>query len=174
MIILQCFACGLDFKVPNYRVGRPMGDPKYCSSKCYNLYRSTHKNPSNRPPSSCHPDRPLAAHGLCQPCYAKKHAQENREAYQIASRKHVFKKSYGMTTEDYDVMVTRQNGLCAICGKPPKEDLRTSSRLHVDHNKVTGKVRELLCGEHNRGLGLFSEDPKLLQKAIEYLNKHDK
>lgn len=45
---------------------------------------------------------------------------------------------YGITVQDYDLMLELQKGRCAICGEE-------CSLLHVDHDHVTGKVRGLLC-----------------------------
>jgi hypothetical protein len=70
---------------------------------------------------------------------------------------------YGITSDDYAKMFVKQNGVCAICGKKP--DLK----LHVDHCHKTKKVRGLLCGNCNRGLGLFKDEVESLEKAIQYL-----
>ncbi len=77
------------------------------------------------------------------------------------------KARYGITLEQYEAMFIAQQGRCAICNR---ED---SNRLHVDHNHTSGKVRSLLCGSCNRGIGMFAEDVKLLEKAIKYLKKAD-
>lgn len=58
---------------------------------------------------------------------------------------------------------------CAICGGTNRK-----YRLSVDHDHVTGVLRELLCGKCNKGLGLFRDDPILLHKAAMYLLKHRK
>jgi len=58
-----------------------------------------------------------------------------------SARERYLQKKYGLTLTDYDGMLTRQDGLCAICRKPPKK-----IRLAVDHDHKTGKVRGLLCG----------------------------
>lgn len=68
-----------------------------------------------------------------------------------------------MTPERYKVVLTEQAGVCAICKRP---DTRA---LAVDHSHQTGKVRGLLCGNCNRGLGMFADDPARLAGAISYL-----
>ena len=41
--------------------------------------------------------------------------------------------------------------------------------LVIDHNHKTGKVRGLLCGSCNTGIGLLKDSPDVLDAAIEYL-----
>jgi hypothetical protein len=72
-------------------------------------------------------------------------------------------KSYGLTVEDYDRMLARQGGTCAICLKTPEH------RLCVDHCHDTRIVRKLLCRKCNTGLGLFDHDPERLRRAADYL-----
>lgn len=75
---------------------------------------------------------------------------------------------YGITPEEYESMEKNQSGLCAICGGPPAGRW---SRLHVDHDHGTGEVRGLLCFSCNTLLGCAKDDPRILEKAIEYLAK---
>lgn len=80
---------------------------------------------------------------------------------------------YGLTVERHDEMLAEQNGLCAICGKPPNPNgVRAASRLHADHDHMTGKVRALLCNSCNNGIGRFKDDPALLRAAAEYIERH--
>jgi hypothetical protein len=73
-------------------------------------------------------------------------------------------RSYGITVEDYDQMLESQGGGCYICGVGP-----SSRALDIDHDHRTGKVRGLLCSNHNRALGLLGDDPDLLLAAHTYL-----
>lgn len=77
---------------------------------------------------------------------------------------------YGITIHEYDELLMKQNGVCAICGKPETHIQYGKFRpLSVDHDHATGKVRGLLCTGCNRGIGFLRDDPKLLNKAAEYL-----
>lgn len=67
--------------------------------------------------------------------------------------------------DDFDAMVMRQEGRCAIC--------RTGEeKLHVDHDHETGKVRALLCSYCNRGLGQFRDRIPVILAAADYLRLH--
>ena len=66
-----------------------------------------------------------------------------------------------MTPEDYDAMLARQNGVCAIC--------KTGGcKLIIDHSHKTNAVRGLLCNACNLGLGNFGDDPGSLRMAADY------
>ncbi|WP_230380692.1 endonuclease domain-containing protein [Helicobacter pylori] len=43
-----------------------------------------------------------------------------------------------------------------------------------DHNHDTGQGREWICDSCNTGLGRFKDNPKFLEKVIEYLKKYEK
>ena len=75
---------------------------------------------------------------------------------------------YGIDVADYERMLEEQNGGCYICGKKPTD----KRALDIDHDHTTGKVRGLLCSNHNRGIGLLDDDISLLAKAIQYLARH--
>lgn len=79
-----------------------------------------------------------------------------------------YKKDFGISIEDYEDMLISQKGNCAICGLKEK----SGCRLSVDHDHKTKKVRGLLCGNCNRGIGLFKDDPFMLDLAFMYLNEH--
>lgn len=73
-----------------------------------------------------------------------------------------------MTMEEYDIRLKAQGGACAVCRRAPAVD----ELLHVDHDHVTGKIRDLLCFGCNAGLGNMNDNPKLLRIAADYLDFH--
>jgi hypothetical protein len=80
---------------------------------------------------------------------------------------------YGLTPSDLVAKLTAQGGRCMICRKPPNPvGVRAASRLHVDHDHVTGKNRDLLCNGCNRGIGYLMDDPSLLRAAADYIERH--
>jgi hypothetical protein len=79
-------------------------------------------------------------------------------------RSHMLRRTYGITSADYDALVLRQGGCCAICGTDkPKGH---GSRLHVDHDHITGRVRGLLCHLCNTRLAWYE---RLGKQVTEYL-----
>lgn len=127
--------------------------------------------PYNPIKPTCHPDRKHHAKGLCQNCYHKSpNPRKYREGYAAEkSRRDRLKHFYGLTEDDYNAMNTKQQGLCAICGQPPRGNMKN---LSVDHDHVTGKVRGLLCITCNRAVG-YLENTEWRQKAEEYLRAPD-
>lgn len=87
--------------------------------------------------------------------------EENR---QKASERRLVR-LYGLSREALDVLLQTQGGRCAIC----RNELR--GYWHVDHDHVTERVRGLLCGGCNVGLGRFRDNPEALIAAAAYLRK---
>ncbi len=73
---------------------------------------------------------------------------------------------YGITEEQYDILLQVQKFKCAICGQLP-----VKKRLAVGHDHDTGRVRGLLCHNCNTGLGMFKDSPARLLRAIKYLTR---
>ncbi len=74
------------------------------------------------------------------------------------------KRKYGISYEDYLAMVLARKGLCEICG--------IEKKLYVDHCHKTSKIRGLLCLNCNAGIGNLRDSISLLEKALNYLQKH--
>lgn len=86
-----------------------------------------------------------------------------------ASQKKALPRKYGITMEDYESMVERQGGRCAICLSDNPG--RTKSVWCIDHDHETGQVRGLLCGDCNTGIALLKENLANFTRAQVYLEK---
>ena len=113
------------------------------------------------------------AQKACAKAYYEKNKdkkKEYREANPQVIKGNKLRSKYGIELEDYNDMFVLQNGKCAICGKHQTE---LKKALHIDHCHSTGKIRGLLCGNCNRGIGMLNDDIENLKCAILYLNKRN-
>lgn len=78
-------------------------------------------------------------------------------------------KKYGLTFEQYEAVMLKQNNKCKICGT--EVDMTT---VAIDHCHSNGHIRGFLCGTCNSGLGFFKDNTDYLRTAIEYLNNNGK
>ncbi|MEU6552105.1 endonuclease VII domain-containing protein [Streptomyces sp. NPDC046915] len=95
---------------------------------------------------------------------------KERSASGRARAEHLWKK-YGITPEEYDQLLAAQGGGCALCGVKPEELTTGKYRtyLHVDHCHDSGRVRGLLCPDHNLLLGRFGDSPEMFRRVLNYL-----
>lgn len=179
--------------------GRPHQAKGYCSAHRQQLQRGVPLGPvkTSRPAGSTLV-RDAEGNKLCVHCFQWKpeseyHAGTNRaldglkvwcKSCTLAyGREHaswvVMKRQFGITKEQYEGIVARQGGRCAIeaCGT---EKPGGKGRWHVDHDHACcpgrtscGKcVRGLLCARCNLGLGYFQDDKEFLLSAAAYLEDH--
>jgi len=91
-------------------------------------------------------------------------------------RRYDLNRRYGITLEKYENMWVFQDGKCAICDRKLSKK-RTVGRQPdtacVDHCHKTKEVRAILCNMCNGAIGAFNEDPEVLKRAIDYLEKHN-
>lgn len=100
----------------------------------------------------------------------KKRQKEYTKAKPITVRANYLKNKFGITIEEYEKMLKKQNGACAICKKPETTICKgTLRRLSVDHCHKTGRIRGLLCNRCNTSLGRINEDIDILKASIVYL-----
>lgn len=99
----------------------------------------------------------------CHKIFAQKYRLDNLDS----ERNNHYIRKYNLTLDEYKELYKIQKGRCALCEKE-------CDKLDVDHNHKTGEVRELLCDKCNTSIGMFNDDVIKLQKAIDYLLKHDK
>jgi hypothetical protein len=89
------------------------------------------------------------------------------ESYSQKERDRRIQSLYDISSEDYNALLEKQNGECAICytTNPGRAD----QHFCIDHDHETGRVRGLLCVSCNRALGLFQDDTTILHRASQYL-----
>lgn len=97
----------------------------------------------------------------------RKQADFRRRDYRAGE--HLFR-TYGLTKSEYTNLLTKQQGLCAICKREESGVLRGSKRrMGVDHNHKTGRIRGLLCDDCNTGIARLQESPEILRIAARYV-----
>lgn len=182
-MVLACSTCGKEFKRSPSRFAASKS--VYCSQTCYHatgvaakreIMRAAARDPI---PAECHPGKKHYAWGLCEQCYirayrrqehiraqsARAHKRKTEKLSTEEKRRVHLKSRYKMTLEQFGQMVLGQEGQCAICERVP-------NRLFVDHNHTTKEVRGLLCHHCNVGISLLRENPRIFQKALDYLSKY--
>lgn len=110
----------------------------------------------------------------CSECHREacyKYRRENKAEFKRKSRAKTLKYIHGITEEEYNEMLQKQDNKCAICadhidelGKPV---------FDVDHNHSTGKVRGLLCRCCNLGIGKLKDSALVCHNAFQYLMLND-
>ena len=117
---------------------------------------------------------PDGFHSICRECknaqarekYHEGNVEERPKGFD--ARKNHLKKTYGITLEQYNSLLEKQDYCCAVCGKHQDEEKK---RLSVDHNHYTGEIRGLLCTMCNyRHVGRH-RDSSLLRRIADYLDE---
>lgn len=108
----------------------------------------------------------------CKQCVRDERLQNLRK-----HRDQELRRRFGIGLDDYEELLERQGGGCAICGAVVSLDGRS---LAVDHDhaccpgrgRCCGRcVRGVLCVGCNTGLGSFRDEPALLLAAVAYLQR---
>ena len=116
------------------------------------------------------PGKPVSQCTACRVAYNKSYREQNRDRVLEIERKSRLKNTYGITPEQYNDLLLRQNGRCAICAA--KKPGGRTKMFFIDHCHTSGQVRGLLCMRCNTGLGLFLDSQKFLLNAISYLKEY--
>lgn len=102
--------------------------------------------------------------------FADELRRAERESRRRLVKDRTLRRLYGITLEQYERMLTAQDGVCAICHMP--ETTKFGQHLAVDHDHATGKIRALLCMRCNTTLGVLRDNPELAERLLEYLELH--
>lgn len=103
---------------------------------------------------------------ICKACLMETNAERNEKPDAAHKRRQQHLRGlYGITAEEYELLLRAQGGVCAVCKKPPRK-----RRLSVDHDHVTMRVRGLLCNYCNLRIIGKARDAELYRQAAEYLS----
>ena len=112
---------------------------------------------------------PDGRHYYCKECqkeraraYRTANIEVCRARVRLASKQHRRRWTYGITNDEYDLMLKKQKGMCPICVKPMK-------RPSIDHCHATGVFRGILCRHCNSSLSVFEHDTEAVFRLIDYL-----
>lgn len=165
--VKRCRTCQVDLPVASFLVGHPTcvdcealhaRSEKQCT-KCWTVkpFASFHKRP----------DRKLGLGAACKECRAAYsrtlNAHPDKRARNQANK---LQYRYGTTPAEYVAMRDAQQGCCAIC------ETQADDTLHVDHCHESGRIRQLLCRQCNALLGNCRDNPAILHRALNYLERH--
>ena len=164
-VIKKCPKCGESKNSSEYYRGKTkLGLASYCKSclkkvnakkylenKVEHNLRSTAWQKNNR-------EQALAIHRR----WRLKNGPEEKEARLL--------RMYGIDFSEYNRMLMEQENKCPIM----RHDFSTGRYgKNVDHDHKTGFVRGILCGKHNRSIGLFSDSAQELRSAATYLEQNN-
>lgn len=96
----------------------------------------------------------------------KQWAEANPDKVIAASRRRQLK-LFNLTEKDYQSLLHKQQGKCAICDTVFPGG--AGKNFAVDHCHETGLIRGLLCFACNTGIGKLKDNAELLIKAAQYL-----
>jgi hypothetical protein len=113
----------------------------------------------------------------CKKCTSER-AGATRD--KLSQRDWQLTRNYGITVNEYEVLLNAKNENCWICGNPKPPN---GKRLAVDHKHEKGekrrnprekraRVRGLLCWQCNGAIGKFKDNPALMRKAADYIESN--
>lgn len=109
----------------------------------------------------------------CKECHRKhksNHKKIDRKIDPSKYKARKLKERYGISLEDYNNLLEKQEHKCIICEKHESE---FGVSLAVDHCHKTGIVRGLLCFKCNTRVGHVETNPKEFSRIFQYLISHE-
>jgi hypothetical protein len=96
----------------------------------------------------------------------RRRARQRTPEFKVSKRNSRFKNLYGITLEEYEALLAKQGGHCALCSARAETN---GWMLTVDHDHQTKRVRGVLCRKHNAALGALGDTAEALRLALAYL-----
>jgi hypothetical protein len=90
--------------------------------------------------------------------------------YEVYGRDAHYRRSYGVSQNQYNQMVLQQNNKCKVCESQAGEG--QFARLVVDHCHKNKEFRGLICQSCNMALGNAKDNPEILRKLADYLDDY--
>lgn len=104
---------------------------------------------------------------------APSHLYCSAECKKAGEENAYYMRNYGIPRHVVKSMLEEQEHLCAICGGEGFVMANCGTyKLVVDHCHATGTVRQMLCHNCNRALGLLQDDPERIRRAATYIEVH--
>jgi hypothetical protein len=184
----SCCRCKKIKDIEMFSVGKSRIDGRQSACKeCHRKYYVEHQEEIKIRAAEWSKNNKYAA-AITKKAYYQRHREEWKakasdraktrpDRTRVIQRRCHIKRRFGLTLERFESMLEEQNYSCAVCAcKTPGGQ----GSWHVDHDhsccdkvKTCGKcVRGILCVRCNSGLGLFKDSTILLDRAMEYLRKH--
>lgn len=158
----QCYDCKSEYYTVS-QTSAPMSNKRYSR-----VSAGLDKDKQCR---SCNKVLPIDCFGFRETgsIYRRSSCRECLNRKRSDAQLHKVLSDHGMTHAEYEEMLARQAGACAICGVQ-----HTGNRkrvFNIDHCHKTGIVRGLLCDKCNLGIGHF-DDADSLEAAAAYVRRH--
>jgi len=99
--------------------------------------------------------------------WVRKDNLKNPEKWKSRRRQYCLKAKYGITEDKYLELLEKQGGKCALCDKRAEDERH--GVLRIDHCHDTGRVRGLLCDNHNLAIGKIGDTEEAILKILEYI-----
>ena len=130
----------------------PSGGCRPCSKAYHQKYRN-----ENRERVRAYGQKYAAVNSGKAKTYRKRYYAANAERAKAYSKANALKQKYGLTLQQWDLLLISQLGRCWFCERSMLET------PVVDHDHATKEVRGLAHRNCNIAFGLLAEDPEVLQ-----------
>jgi hypothetical protein len=116
---------------------------------------------------------------LCKKCHSNNQSEymkNNPDKYEAQLKRNSYTKAnwkrHKITEEDYQAHLDVHDGAtCVLC------QIRPATDIDHDHNCCPGRfscgkcVRGVICGNCNKAMGAFKDDPVIVQRVLDYLSQ---
>lgn len=109
----------------------------------------------------------------CQDVYTPVAPSQKYCSDKCRGKNSYYQRNYGLTESQYEDKKKEQGYKCKICGEEGFciGNKNHTEKLVVDHDHESGQVRDLLCHNCNRALGLLQDSVIIADSALQYLKR---